>query len=52
MNLSEKENIAKSTIKREQEKIEDENRTIAEVSEQISDLPTEKRKVIKEDIVV
>jgi len=52
MNLSEKENIAKSTIKREQEKIEDENRTIAEVSEQISDLPAEKRKVIKEDIVV
>jgi uncharacterized protein YcfJ len=36
----------------EQEKLEDENRAIAEVSEQISDLPAEKRKVIKEDIVV
>jgi uncharacterized membrane protein len=52
MNLSEKESIAKSTIRREREKLEDENRAIAEVSEQISDLPAEKRKVIKEDIVV
>jgi uncharacterized membrane protein len=52
MNLSEKESIAKSTIRREREKIEDENRAIAEVSEQISDLPVEKRKVIKEDIVI
>jgi uncharacterized hydrophobic protein (TIGR00271 family) len=52
MNLSEKESIAKSTLKREREKLADENKAIAEVSEKISDLSAEKRKVIKEDIVV
>jgi uncharacterized hydrophobic protein (TIGR00271 family) len=36
MNLSEKRNIAESTIKREEEKIETEKQAIAEVAEQIS----------------
>lgn len=52
MNLSEKENIANSTIKREDEKLESENKAIAEVAEQISDLSEEKRRVIKENIIV
>ena len=52
MNLSEKENIAKSTIKRENEKHEVEAQTIAEVSEQILEAKESEKKVIKEDIVV
>ena len=36
MNLGEKQNIAESTIKREEEKIETENNEIAKVTEQIS----------------
>jgi len=52
MDLSEKENIASSTVKREEEKQENENKAIAEVEEKIADLSDEKRKVIKENIVV
>jgi uncharacterized hydrophobic protein (TIGR00271 family) len=52
MNLSEKENIANSTMKREEEKQESENKAIAEVEEKIADLSHEKKKVIKENIVV
>ena len=52
MNLSEKENIANSTMKREEEKQESENKAIAEVEEKIADLSQEKKKVIKENIVV
>lgn len=40
MNLGEKQNIAESTIKREDEKIEVEKKTIAEVKEQITVKPT------------
>lgn len=47
MNLGEKENIAESTIKKEEEKIETENKVIAEVQEQIT---IKKESVIKEDI--
>ena len=36
MNLGEKESIAKSTIKKEEEKLESENKAIAEVTEQIT----------------
>lgn len=36
MNLGEKENIAESTIKKEEEKIETENKVIAEITEQIT----------------
>lgn len=52
MNLSEKENIAKSTIKREQEKLASENKAIAEIEEEISELSDKKRQVIKENIKV
>ncbi len=37
MNLGEKENIAESTLKREDEKMENENKVIAEVAEQITE---------------
>ncbi len=50
MNLGEKQNIAESTIKREEEKIESQSKMIAEVSEQIT-VKKEKETVIKEDIV-
>lgn len=36
MNLGEKQKIAESTIKREEEKLEEENKVIAEIAEQIS----------------
>ena len=49
MNLSEKEGVAKSTVKKEDEKLENENKIIAEVAEQIT---VNKSEVIKEDIVV
>ena len=49
MNLSEKEAIAKSTVKKEDEKLENENKIIAEVAEQIT---VSKNNVIKEDIIV
>jgi len=52
MNLSEKESIAESTIKREDEKIEAENEAIAEVAEQITITRSEKKTIIKEDIIV
>lgn len=49
MNLSEKEGIAKSTVKREEEKIESENKVIAEVAEQIT-VDKKRTTIIKEDI--
>jgi len=49
MNLGEKNRIAESTIKKEDEKLEQENKIIAEVSEQIGD-NTEVKIVIKENI--
>lgn len=52
MNLSEKENIANSTIKREEEKLQNENKAIAEVEENIADLSDEKKQIIKENIIV
>lgn len=51
MNLSEKENIAESTIKREKEKLDNENKVIAEVSEQIT-VKEEGATIIHEDIKV
>lgn len=48
MNLSEKENIAESTIKQEDKKIAEENKVIAEVAEEIAE--SEETIVIKEDI--
>lgn len=51
MNLSEKEGIAQSTIKREEEKIETENKVIAEVAERIT-VTKERPEVIREDIKV
>ncbi len=51
MNLGEKENIAESTIKREKEKIENETRAIAEVSEEING-NSEEEAVITEDRIV
>jgi len=50
MNLGEKENIAQSTMKKEEEKQEHENQVIAEVAEQIT-IKKESKVVIKEDIV-
>ncbi|MCA9354535.1 MAG: DUF389 domain-containing protein [Candidatus Kaiserbacteria bacterium] len=50
MNLSEKEHIAESTVKREEEKLEEENKVIAEVTEQITEQKTMEKRVIKEDI--
>lgn len=51
MNLSEQENVAESTVKREDKKIESENKVIAEVAEKIT-VSKEKNKkiVIREDI--
>lgn len=51
MNLSEKESIAKSTVKREEEKIETENKVIAEVAQKIT-ISDQKTTIIKEDIKV
>lgn len=51
MNLSEKENIAVSAVKKEDEKIENENKVIAEVAEKINGNGGSKT-VVKEDIVV
>lgn len=50
MNLSDKENIAESTMKKEEEKQEHENSVIAEVAEQIT-VKKEKAAVVKEDII-
>jgi len=50
MNLADKENVAESTIKKEAEKQEQENRVIAEVAEQIT-VKKEKSVVVKEDII-
>lgn len=52
MNLSEKQNIAESTVEREEEKIEKENEAIAEVAEQITYKKEESVTTIKEDITV
>lgn len=52
MNLSEKENIAKSTVKREKEKLENEKKVIAEVSEQITVKEENDTTIIHEDIKV
>jgi uncharacterized hydrophobic protein (TIGR00271 family) len=52
MNLSEKENIANSTMKREDEKVEDEKRAIAVVEEKLTEISYEKKSIIKENIVV
>ncbi|MCA9362378.1 DUF389 domain-containing protein [Candidatus Kaiserbacteria bacterium] len=49
MNLSEKESIAVSTVKREEEKLESENKIIAEVAEKIT-VTREKSEIIREDI--
>ncbi|MCA9363153.1 DUF389 domain-containing protein [Candidatus Kaiserbacteria bacterium] len=49
MNLSEKEHIAKSTVKKEDQKIEEENKVIAEVAEKIS-VEYKSDQVIREDI--
>jgi len=50
MNLSEKESIAKSTVRRENEKIENENRIIAEVAEEIVIDRERRTTIIREDI--
>ncbi len=49
MNLSEKEEIAKSTARREDEKIENENKVITEVAERIT-VDKEHVTIIREDI--
>ncbi len=51
MNLGEKQNIAESTIKREKEKLENENEAIAEVTERIT-VKEEIEAVIIEDRIV
>lgn len=51
MNLSEKEAIARSTVKRVEEEIKNENKIIAEVAEKIT-IDKERVTVIKEDIKV
>ena len=51
MNLSEKEHIAESTLKREEEKTESENKIVAEVAEQIL-VDKKNATIIKEDIIV
>jgi len=52
MNLSEKESIAESTIKKEDEKLVNENKVIAKVAEQIMVEKSSESIVIKEDIIV
>jgi uncharacterized hydrophobic protein (TIGR00271 family) len=51
MNLSEKENIAVSTVKREKEKHDFEEKVIKEVSEQLIEAKMADKNVIKEDII-
>ena len=51
MNLPEKESIALSTVKKEDQKMETENRVVAEVAERIT-FNKEKTTIIKEDIKV
>ncbi|MCA9358824.1 DUF389 domain-containing protein [Candidatus Kaiserbacteria bacterium] len=51
MNLGEKENIAESTLKREDEKVENENKVIAEVAEKMT-IEKERKYTIREDIKV
>jgi hypothetical protein len=48
MNLSEKEKIAESTIKKEDDKIEEENKVIAEIHETL--VGSNNKTIIKEDI--
>jgi uncharacterized hydrophobic protein (TIGR00271 family) len=50
MNLSEKEQVAKSIVRREAEKIENENRVIAEVAEKIVVDKERHTTIIREDI--
>jgi uncharacterized hydrophobic protein (TIGR00271 family) len=52
MNLGEKEKIAESTIKKEEEKLETENQAIAQVQEQITVKKEGEVEVIHEDIKV
>lgn len=52
MNLGEKKSIAESTVKREDEKLEIENKIIAEVAEQITVTKNQKTTIIHEDITV
>ncbi len=52
MNLGEKEKIAESTIKKEEEKAENENKAIAEVNEQINGQEKPEEAVITEDRIV
>lgn len=52
MNLSEKESIAESTVKKEDEKVEEENKIIAEVAVQISESKDKDNIVIHEDIKI
>jgi uncharacterized hydrophobic protein (TIGR00271 family) len=49
MNLGEKQNIAESTIKREEEKLENETKAIAEITEQITTKTKVETAVILED---
>ena len=49
INLAEKENIAESTVKKEEEKIETEKKAIAEVAEQIIEKKEEKREEREEE---
>lgn len=51
MNLSEKESVAVSTVKREEEKLVEENKVIAEVAEQIT-VQKGNKVTIREDIIV
>ena len=50
MNLGEKKNIAESTVRREDEKLEIEKKIIAEVAEQITEIKKNKTAIIHEDI--
>lgn len=52
MNLSEKESVAVSTIRKEDKKLEDQNKIIAEVAEQITISKNKDTVVVHEDITV
>jgi uncharacterized hydrophobic protein (TIGR00271 family) len=51
MNLGEKQSIAESTVKKENEKLENENKIIAEVAEQITETRKERVTIVREDII-
>jgi hypothetical protein len=50
MNLGDKDKVAEATIKKEQEKHDQENKVIAEVNEQIT-IKKGSKVVVKEDII-